>query len=802
MGALLQDLRYGTRMLLKHPGFTLIAILTLAVGIGANSAIFSVVNSVLLRPLPFKEPERIVKVWETFHPRGQGTVSVANLKDWREQNDVFEHIAAYFSGNYSLQGREHPERIPGVSVTPDFFEVMGVQPALGRVFRDDETEAGNTRLVVISDRLWQRNFGSDPNIVGKDIPLGGESFTVTGVMPSNFRFPSQTTDLWVPLVFTPEQQANRGSHAYMAIARLKPGVTLAQAQEQMTTIAARIEQQYPDMQSGRSVLVIDLQEEVVGYMRQSLFMLLGAVGFVLLIACTNVANLLLARATGRRKEIAIRTALGAGRGRLIRQLLTESVLLSVTGGLLGLLLGRWGTDGLVALATGYLPRAQEVSLDSRVIIFTLTISLLTGILAGLAPAVQVSKTNLQESLKEGGRSGESPHRNIVRSLLVVGQTASALVLLIGAGLLIKSFMQLQRVDSGLRPENTLTMRITLPASKYNTGQSVSGFYDQLLPRVSGLPGVVSAGVITLLPVQQYGTNGSIIIEGQGPYPPGQAPLAEFRVTSSDYFATFKIPLVAGRFYNAQDQPNTEPVILINQTLARRYMEGEDPIGKRIRIGGQSRTVIGMVGDVKQSGLTGPARPEIYVPYTQGLSPDWMRDMTLVVRATSDPTLLTNAVRDEVLGVDPAQPIYNVKTMEQVISDSFSYQRLNTLLLSIFAGVALLLAVIGIYSVMSYTVTQNTREIGLRMALGAQQKDVLKLIVGQGLMLTLIGVGVGLAASFALTHLMASLLFGVTATDPLTFAAVSLLLIIVAVLACFIPARRATRVDPMVALRYE
>ncbi len=802
MGALLQDLRYGTRMLLKHPGFTLIAILTLAIGIGANTAIFSVVNSVLLRPLPFKEPEKIVKIWETFHPKGQGTVSVANLKDWREQNDVFEHIAAYTFGNYSLQGREHPERIPGVTVTPDFFDVMGVQPALGRLFQEGETQAGSTRLVVISTRLWQRNFGSDPGIIGKEITLGGENFTVIGVMPSSFRFPSQLTDLWVPLVFTPEEQANRGSHSYFAIARLKPGVTFAQAQEQMVTIAGRLEQQYPDNQSGRSVLLVDLQEEVVGYMRQSLLMLLGAVGFVLLIACTNVANLLLARATGRRKEIAIRTALGAGRGRLIRQLLTESVLLSVTGGALGLLLGRWGTDGLVALATGYLPRSQEVSLDSRVIIFTLTISVLTGILAGLAPAVQVSKTNLQESLKEGGRSGDSPHRNIVRSLLVVGQTASALVLLVGAGLLIKSFLQLQRVDSGLRPENTLTMRLTLPSSKYNTQQAVSGFYDQLLPRVSGLPGVVSAGVITLLPVQQYGTNGSINIEGQGPYPPGQAPLAEFRVTSPDYFTTFRIPLVAGRFYTAQDQANTEPVLVINQALARQFMEGEDPIGKRIRVSGTSWTVIGMVGDVKQSGLTGAARPELYLPYAQGLSADWMRDMTLVVRATSDPTLLTNAIRSEVLGVDPAQPVYNVKTMEQVIADSFSYQRLNTMLLSIFAGVALLLAVIGIYSVMSYTVTQNTREIGLRMALGAQQMDVLKLIVGQGLMLTLIGVGVGLAASFALTHLMASLLFGVTATDPLTFAAVSLLLIVVAVLACFIPARRATRVDPMVALRYE
>jgi len=781
-------------MLSKRPGFTAVAVLTLALGIGANSAIFSVVNAVLLRPLPFNEPARLIRLWETFYPSGWGSVSVLNLKDWREQNDVFTGLAAFQTSSFVLEGGEYPERIPAANVSADFFDVLGVPTQSGRAFLEGEDQPGRQNVVVLSEELWKRNFGADPGIIGRSLLLSGEKYTVVGVMPAGFRYPSRLTELWVPLV-PQANQINRGNHWLQVLGRLKPGVTLEQAREQMVAIAARLEQAYPDEQTRRSVRLLPLQEETVRNVRPALLLMLGAVGFVLLIACTNVANLLLARASARSREIAIRSALGAGRGTLMRQFLTESVLLSTLGGALGLAAAKWGVDLLVALAAASLPRSQEVGLDGRVLGFTLLLSVVTGILFGLAPAFQASKTDVQQALKEGGSGGGGFERNWLRSLLVITEVTAALVLLVGSGLLIRSFARLQETDAGLRPENVLTLSIALPPARYDT-QAVRTFYQQLMKRISSLPGVQAAGAINMLPLQQWGTNGPIEVEGEAPYPAGQAPLAEYRAASSDYFHALGIPLIAGRFFNDQDRENAPSVIIINRTLADRHFANQDPIGKRLKAGSPDwATIVGVVGDVKQSGLTQAARAEVFWCAAQAPR----SGMSLVVRAASDPTA---AVRAEVQALDRDLPIYNVKTMKTVIAESFADRRLNMLLLGIFAAVALILAVIGIYSVISYTTTQSTREIGIRMALGAQPKDVLKLIIGHGAVLSLIGVALGLAVAFALTRLMATLLYGVTATDPMTFVTVPILLIAVALLASYLPARRAMKIDPMVALRYE
>ena len=801
-----KDLRYAIRQFMKKPGFTAVAVLTLALGIGANAAIFSVVNAVLLRPLPLGEPDRLIKLWETFTPGGQsqafqGTVSVPNLKDWLEQNDVFTGIATWQFSSFGLQGQDHPERALGATVSANFFDVSGVQPVAGRGFAEGEDTAGRNRVVVLSDNLWRRNFGADREIINRSITLGGEDHTIIGVMPAWFRFPSASTELWVPLVPTESQIQSRGSHWMFAMGRLKPSVALEQAQEQMTSIARRLEEQYPNEQAGRSIKLIPLQEETVQNVRPALMVLLGAVAFVLLIACTNVANLLLARAASRRKEIAIRTSLGASRARLIRQFLTESVLLAVVGGALGLLLALWSLDALLALAADSLPRAGEVRLDWRVAGFTSLLSIVTGIVFGLAPALQSSKMEVQSVLKESGAGGASARRNKLRSLLVVVEVASAIVLLVGAGLLIKSFIRLQQTETGFKAENLLTMGVALPQAKYSTPQAVPAFYRQTLERIAALPGVEAAGAISLLPIQQTGTNGDIAIEGQGPYPPGQAPLAEYRTVSPDYFRAMGIPLLTGRFLDERDQEKSAPAILVNQALVNSFLEGRDPLGTRIQAGSPDWiTIVGVVGDVKQSGITRETRPEIYFPYTQ--VGNFVPSMSLVVRSSLDTATLTAAIRREVQAVDPAQPIHNIRTMEAVIARSVSNDRLNMILLSIFASVAVALAVIGIYSVMSYTVTQSTRDIGIRMALGAERSDIVRMVVGQGLGLTSIGAVAGLASSFALTRLLASLLYSVSATDAATFAVVPVLLVAVSALACFIPARRATRVDPIVALRYE
>jgi putative ABC transport system permease protein len=803
MRKLWQDLRYGARTLLKQPGFTLVAVFTLALGIGANSAIFSVVNGVLLRPMSLEDPDRLIKIWETFLPGGQGTASAPNLKDWREQNTAFNGIAAYQFSSFNLRGQESPERFQGATVSPNFFDVVGVRPRLGRAFQAGEDEAGRNRVALLSHRLWQRAFGADAGVIGKEIPLNGETYTVIGVMPPEFRFPSRLTEIWVPLVIPLDQVNSRDNHWMFTLARLKPDVSFEQAREQMVSIAKRLERQYPDSQAGRSVFLIPVQEETVQGIRPALRALMFAVGFVLLIACANVANLLLARATSRRREIALRTALGASRLRLVRQLLTESLLLAAASGALGLALAKWGVEALLVLAENFLPRANEVGLDWRVAAFTTALSLLTGVFFGLIPALQSSRVDLQSALKEGAGASGGAQTNWLRGALVAAEIAATLVLLIGAGLLIKSFIRLYETDLGFKAENVLTMSLALPQAKYPDVRAAAAFHQKLLERVSSLPGARAAGVINYLPLQQWGFNGDITIEGQGPYEPGHQPLAEFRAISPDYFRTLSVPLNGGRFFTAQDESNSAPVVIVNQTLAQRFLPGQDPIGKRIRsIGNNWRTVVGVVGDVRQSGMTQAARAEVFVPLTQAIWTPLTQTMSLAIRADAEPESLISAVRNAVREIDPAQPVFNVKTMEAVVADSVADRRLNMLLLGIFAAVASTLAVIGIYSVMSYTVSQHTREIGIRMALGARPMDVLKLVVGLGMGLTSAGVGLGLAGALGLTRLMATLLYGVAATDPLTFVAVSALLMIVSLLACYVPARRATKVDPMVALRCE
>jgi putative ABC transport system permease protein len=798
-----QDLRYGLRMLAKKPGFTAVAVFTLALGIGANSAIFSVVNGVLLRPMPLEDPDRLIKIWESLPSGGYGTASAPNLKDWREQNTVFNGVAAYTLSSLNLRGQDSPERLSGAAVSSNFFDVVGVRPRLGRAFQAGEDEAGRNHVALLSHRLWQRAFGGDAGVVGKDVLLNGESYTVVGVMPPEFRFPSRLIEVWVPLVIPPDQVNNRGNHWMFTLARLKPEAGFEQAREQMGVIAKRIEQQYPDSQAGRSVFLIPLQEETVQGIRPALRALMFAVGFVLLIACANVANLLLARATSRRREIAVRTALGAGRLRLVRQLLTESLLLAAAGGALGLAMAKWGVEALLVMAQNFLPRSNEVGLDWRVATFTAALSLLTGVFFGLIPALQSSRVDLQSALKDGAGAGGGAQNNWLRSALVVMEVAATLVLLIGAGLLIKSFIRLYETDLGFKAEKVLTMSLALPLAKYPDVQAAAAFHQKLVDRVASLPGARAAGVINYLPLQQWGFNGGIAIDGQGPYEPGRGPLAEFRAISPDYFRTMGVPLISGRSFTPQDQSNSAPVVIVNQALAQRYLSGQDPIGKRIRsVGNNWRTVVGVVGDVRQSGVTQLARAEVFVPVTQAIWTSLTQTMSLAVRAEAEPGALISAVRNAVKEIDPAQPVFNVKTMEAVVADSVSDRRLNMLLLGIFATVALTLAVTGIYSVMSYTVSQSTREIGVRMALGARPMDVLKLVAGQGMSLTFAGVVLGVAGAFGLTRLMATLLYGVTATDPLTFAIVSALLVIVALLACLLPARRATKVDPMVALRNE
>ncbi|MCA1591407.1 MAG: ABC transporter permease [Acidobacteria bacterium] len=812
METLWQDFRYGIRMLWKSPGVTAIAVLALALGIGANTAIFSVVNGVLLRPLPYQDPDRLVRLSEWSQQVPGMSISYPNFVDWREQNHVFEGLAATQFSSYNLTGVDEPERLQGRNVSANFFDVLGVKPSQGRAFSPDEDHAGANRVCVVSHGLWQRRFGADAKILGRQLTLNGEGYTVVGVLPQDYRY-GTATDVFVPIGLqdSTETFQQRGSHpGIYAVARLKPGVSFEQAEAEMKGIAQQLVQAHPKENGGNGVTLVPLREYFVGDIRTSLLILLGAVGFVLLIACANVANLLLARAASRTREIAIRTALGAGRLRVVRLLLTESVVLAILSGMVGLLLALWGTDVLRKASLDIIPTTADIGLDRSVLGFTLLVSLLTGVIFGLAPALQASNPNLNEALKEGGRSGTAGSaRSRMRGVLVVAEVALSLMLLIGSGLLIRSFLRLRETETGFNAQNLLTMQLSFKAKK-DEGRKVAGFLDQVERKIRALPGVESVALSNGVPFLGA-TETSFQVEGRPPAEPGKRPMTVAYWTTPDYLKAMGIRLVKGRFFNEHDTQSSPLVTVIDEDFARQQFPDEDPIGKYLE-GNKEQNIphaeiIGVVAHVKNYGLDapGPVQIEYYHALTQ--VPDKFLPLiagriSLVVRTTSDPSGMTAAIRREVQTIDPNQPVYNVNTMEQVLSDSVATQRLSMMLLSVFACVALVLAAVGIYGVMSYTVAQRTHEIGLRMALGAQARDVLRLVLGHGMMLTLLGVGIGLVAAFALTRVMSSLLFGVSATDPLTFAGIPLLLLAVALLACYVPARRALKVDPMVALRYE
>jgi len=806
---LFQDLRYGVRMLRKEPGFTLVAVMTLALGIGANSAIFSVVNAVLLRPLPYTSPEQLVQVWEHYRPQNNPRKSVApaNYLDWRAQNRVFERIAAIDPfPSFNLTGPEGPDRIQAARTSADFFPLFGATPTLGRYFLSDEEQPGRNRVAVVSHGLWQRRYGSDPQLIGQSVSLNGQSFIVVGVLPPDFRFPRGEFDLAIPLALGGWEAAARGTHPLHVYARLKAGVTLRQAQEEMGAIARRLEEQYPKTNTGKAITIVPLHEQLTDQIRLALKVLLGAVGFVLLIACANVANLLLARSLARQKEFSVRLALGAGRGRLIRQLLTESVLLAGMGGIAGLLLALWSRQILVTLLTGanLIPRWIEIDIDGRVLVFTLMTTLVTGLVFGLAPALTAIKADLNEALKEGGRKATSGKRDQrLRHALVVSEIALAMVLLVGAGLMIQSFWRLLKVDPGFQTENVLTVDLSLPTARYPEGHQVSHFYDRLLRRIGSLPGVRSAGGAAYLPFSGTRNSWSFDIEGQPPLPPDRAE-TEWRPITAGYFRTMGIPLSRGRDFTEQDIDGSPEVVIINEAMARLYWPGEDPLGRRLKLHDERKkvwhTVVGVVKDVRHLGPTIEPKPEMYFPYSQLIYP-WY-PMTVVIRTQSDPLQLAPAVRQAVLELDKEQPVYNIRTMEELLAKSVAPNRLHLVLFGTLAAVALILAASGLYGVMNYWVTRRTQEIGIRMALGAQRSEVLRLVVGEGMGVTLVGVGLGLVGAYAVTRLMTSLLFGVSVTDPATFAAIALLLAAVALGACYLPARRATKVDPLLALRHE
>jgi len=807
MQKLWQDLRYGVRMLYKNRGFTSVALLALALGIGANTAIFSVVNSVLLRPLPFRDPQRLIMIWENYQQRGgpeREWAAPADFRDFRDQAQSFEHVAALVGWGPTLTGQDEPEDLQGAAVSHDTFAMLGVEPALGRAFTADEDRAGAERVAVLSHNLWQRRFGSDPAIVGKNLTLGGESYTVIGVMPRGFSFPIlKDTEIWRPITsaLAAIPGCDRGCVILRVIAKLNPGVTLEAARAEMTALTSRLAEQYPESNKGVGATLVPLHEQLVGDVRPAMLVLLGAVGLVLLIACANVANLLLARAAAREKEVAIRAALGASRARLIRQHLTESLVLAMIGGAVGLLLAFWIVDLLVSFAPKGTPRLDEIAIDPIVLAFTCGVALLTGLVFGLAPALLSSRTNFNSALKEGGRDTSASSRGArVRSALVVSEVALALMLLVGAALLIKSFVNLQRVNPGFNPKDVVRVDVGLPRTRYPERNQSATFYKQLLDRIAALPGIQSAGAVSNLPLSGGGTDSDFGIEGRAPAEPGQNPVAWYSSVTPGYFRAMGIRLLRGRVFTEADNADAPKTVLISETMARRYFPDEDPVSKRLVFGGGSdpREIVGVISDVKFFGLNLDARPSMYFPHAQTPA----RGMSLVVRTQGDPLTLAAAIRGQVSALDRDLAVSNVMTMEQLVGVSLAEPRFTLLLLGAFAAVAMLLSAIGVYGVVSYSVTQRSHEIGVRMALGAQMSDVLKLVVGQEMTLVLGGVGLGLIAAFALSRVMESLLFGVSATDVTTFAFTSVILAGVALAACFIPARRALKVDPMVALRYE
>jgi putative ABC transport system permease protein len=821
MEKLPQDIRYALRMMRKNPGFATVAVLTLTLGIGANTAIFSIINKVLLKPLPFEHSEQLVQVRGDFHKlnvRDAG-LSVSELFDLRDRTDLFDQISGLYPINANITWVDQPERVEALLVDVNYFSILGVGAQTGRVFRQEDYRPGIAEVAVISDGLWRRRYGSDPNVVGKKFQLDNDLYEVIGVMPPDFHHPGRTiqteVEVWAPAgwVGPPFGNPVRSSHILQgAIARLKPGVTVASAQSRADELGRQLRQEFPNdypEKAGWSPRVVGLHEDLVGNVRPVLLVLLVAVALVLLIACTNVANLLLARASARQREIAIRRALGASRARLVRQFITESVLLSLMGGTLGVLMTVWTVDALVKLSPMNIQRLGHIDTNATVLAFTIAISVLTGILFGLVPAIQASNPNLQEALKDTARGTTSGlHRNRMRSLLIVTEFAFALMLLISAALLIRSFWRLQKVDPGFTTDNVLTARLWLPqpnlpeTGPYFKHSSRVTLYKEVLLRVAALPGVQAAGGATRLPLDEVRSTNPFTIEGES-LESADVNTAQTPLASPGYFEALRIPLIKGRSFTEQEDEKAPGVAVVNQTFAQRYFADQDAIGKRIRLGGRQSqapwlTIIGVVRDVKSEGLDAESKPQIYRSILQASS----LTLALVIRTTSDPAAISEAVRSQVQAVDPDLPVYGIRTMKEVISGALTQRRFTMMLLVVFAIVALVLSSIGIYGVISYSVGQRTHEIGIRMALGAKPRDVLRLIMTQGMVLTLFGVAVGLAGAVAMTRFLAFLLFGVSATDPVTFASITLLLAVVALLACFVPALRALKVDPMIALRHD
>jgi putative ABC transport system permease protein len=809
---LLQDVKFGVRTLRKSRAFTLVAVLTLAIGIGANTAIFSVVEAVLLRALPYRNADRVVMLWENNRVRNRprNVVNPGNVLDWRDQAGSFDEVAAFADQRYNLTGSGEPEEVAAQAATPNLFQLLGAEPLLGRALMPGDGEGGGESVAVISHGLWQRRFGGSPDVLGKALTLNGVGATVVGVMPPDFKWfikenslSGKPAEIWVPLALTEQQRTTRRGRYMSAVARLKPGVSVEQAQTEMDTVGARLEAQYPEFAKGWGVSVVPLRDQLAGEIKTALLVILGAVGFVLLIACVNVANLVMARSAGRRKEIALRAALGAGRLRIIRQLVTESLLLAVAGGALGLLFSRWCVEALVALSPPNLIGAGQVGVNLTVLLFTLAVSLLTGVAFGVAPAIETSRLNLSESLKESSRGNVGGARaGRVRGALVVAEIGLALVLLVGAGLMVRSFLRLQSVNPGFDASNLLTMRVMLPQTKYPEGSRKVEFFRQAAERIRALPGVRSASAVSALPFADLGAATSFTVVGRPAPPAGDKPVTDVRVADENYFRTMNIPVIAGRTFTEQEAVTDRKVAVVNEAMARKYFPGQDPIGQRIVVNMASEPapteIIGVVGDARYDKLEGELRPMVYWTPPQLT----YSSMSFVVRTAGDPAALAPAAVREIQSVDKDQPVSDVRTMESWLADSTARTRFGALLLAAFACAALVLASVGIYGVISYSVAQRRNEIGVRMALGAQARHVMRMVVGQAMRLVLLGVGLGLLGALALTRLMSGLLYGVDATDPATFAANALLLTAVSLVACYIPARRATRVDPLIALRRE
>jgi predicted permease len=807
---MLADLRYALRTLARSPAYTAVAIVVLALGIGANTAMFSVVHAVLLSSLPYAKPDRLVMLWMRFTgigvPKDQNWVSAPEFTDLRQHSQAFSHLAAIDGESFNIRVGDRPERVEGAAVSPSLFPLLGVQPMLGRAFRPEEETPGRDNVALVSYGLWRRRFASDPNLPGKTLTLNGRSFQIAGVMPQGFRYPADA-DLWTPLAFPPQDPSSRGNHGLLVVARIRDGISFAAARADMERVSQRIidgAPAYPYTRFGFRVLMNPLLEEEVGDIRPALVILMGAVAFVLLIACSNVANLVLARASGREREFAIRTALGAGWVRLVRQLLTESLVLAIAGAVAGLLLAKWSLLVLTRLAVDVLPRMTQVELNLPVLGFTMLVALLTGVAFGLWPALHASGGFKPQSLKEGGRGGTSGGaRQRLRGALVVAEVSLSLILLAGAGLLIRSFLSLQKVDPGFRPGNVLTMRISLPQTRYGDPAKIRNFYGELSRRIRELHGVEAVGAISGLPLSGNGWSGTTTVDSQSVPADRRSPEADRRPVTPGLFQALGIGLVRGRYFEERDSENALPVAIIDETMAETFWPGGDPIGKRLKPGGLAstspwRTIVGVVRHVRYRTLEAPSRVQFYWPEAQNPS----GSLSLAIRTANDPRSLAGPIERLVLAIDPEQPVYAVRTMDELMENSMARRRLSMLLLSVFAALALVLAAVGIYGVISYSVAQRTQELGIRMALGASRVQVLRMVLGQSLGLVLAGVVLGLAGGILLTRFMAGLLFHVRASDPATFAAVALMLLAAGLVAALVPARRATLIQPIEALRQE